>query len=251
MKETNLKKLVIGEFSGEHAQEVYKRMAETGFWLSEEVIIKKFFKKKGKVLDIGCGTGRTTIPLYKLGYKVVGIDLTPTMIKIAKNISKHKKLKIDYKVGDATNIKFKDNTFDYALFSNQGWTQIPNNKERIKSLKEVRRILKKQGIFIFSIHKRDWLGKYFFFLLWMWFKFYVLKNIGFKIDEQDFGDRFFRRETTSKTKYKNKQYIHIPSIKEVKEQIKEAKFELIFSDNARNISKGAHNAGMVFFVCKK
>jgi len=253
MKKDELKKLVLEEFSGDNAVSLYEKMIKNGLWIGEEHFIKKFFTEKTKVLDLGCATGRTTIPLHNKGYDVIGIDLVPAMIDSAIKIAESKNLAISYKVGDATNLEFEDNTFDYLLFSNQGWSQIPGKEERTKALQEMHRVLKKNGICIITTHPRIWLSSFFFFWMYQWIRFYLLKPLGLKIDEIDFGDRFFKREKMDKGQtFTTKQYIHIPSVDEIKQQIKNVGFTILEVNGEYQISdKDIRKNPPVFYICKK
>ena len=65
------------------------------------------------ILDIGCGTGETTLYLAKIsGAKVTGIDVNPDMIQYAKLNNYHEN--VCYEVVDAqVNIFFKNTLFSY------------------------------------------------------------------------------------------------------------------------------------------
>ena len=127
------------------------------------------------------------------------MDLVPAMIESAIQIAQNKSLDINYRIGDATSLDFENDFFDYVLFSNQGWTQIPSSKEREKALSEVFRILKKME-FYFYRSPTYLVIKNIFFWIWQWIRFYVFKPLDFNIPEIDFGDRFLTEKHTIKEK---------------------------------------------------
>jgi ubiquinone/menaquinone biosynthesis C-methylase UbiE len=250
----DLRQLVLEEFSGDNAQRQYIQKATDGLWDSEKYFITKYFiKTNARLLDIGCGTGRTTIPFSRIGYDVVGIDFSPAMVERAKKVVMNIGLTIDYRIGDATNLEFKNDSFTYAIFSNNGWSQIPGRLNRLKALQEIRRVLTDGGIFIFTAHPRVWIGGFFLFWIKQWVRFYILKPLGFSVPEEEFGDRFFDRETNSVERtYISQQYIHIPSVLEVTRLVKESGLKLLETNDSLQISntdKRKHPP--VFYICQK
>ena len=55
-----------------------------GLRTSEEKAISKYFQGGFRILDVGCGEGRTTVCLKEKGFDVVGIDIVPKMIELAQ-----------------------------------------------------------------------------------------------------------------------------------------------------------------------
>ena len=75
----------------------------------------KLIMEGSKVLDIGCGHGELAYELANKANLVVGIDIDPNSISMAK--SKFQKHNIKYIVGDATKYQFQEK-FDYIILSN-------------------------------------------------------------------------------------------------------------------------------------
>ncbi len=99
---------------------------------------------KGKViLDMGCGTGVNTPDLCKKGGKVIGIDISPWAIGMAKKRFRG----IDFYVRDSEKTKFPGNYFDVVI--NTGLIQYLKRPER--TVREMRRILKPGGIAIVDV----------------------------------------------------------------------------------------------------
>ncbi|PIX35074.1 MAG: class I SAM-dependent methyltransferase [Candidatus Infernicultor aquiphilus] len=195
-----------------------KAVREIGLWESEKMMIKKYFNPENRILDIGCGAGRTSIGLYKLGYHLIeGLDLSEAMIAQARRISKELKYDITFSVGDAACLDYDDETFEVALFSFNGIMQIPGKENRIKVLKEIKRILKSEGYFLFTTHDHDSGKEYESF--WQEEK----KKWALHIQDKslhEFGDRVIKMEERDT-------FLHFPTREEVISCLKEAGFVLI------------------------
>jgi len=212
------KDFIKESFTAEKTVSDYTRaVEEIGLWESEKMMIKKYFNPESRILDIGCGAGRTTIGLYRLGYHLVeGLDLSEAMIVQARRISKKLNDNITFRVGDATCLDYDDETFYAALFSFNGIMQIPGRENRIKALKEIKRILKPKGYFLFTTHDRD--DK-------EYISFWKEEKRRWVLHRQDkslheFGDRIIEMKERNT-------FLHFPTREEVISCLKEAGFILI------------------------
>ncbi len=89
------------------------------------------FNKYRKILDVGTGTGFFSILLGRDGYRMTGIDITPSMIEEAKKEAVKFKTKARFMVMDAMNLDFEDGYFDAVISRNLTWT-LPDAEEAYK-----------------------------------------------------------------------------------------------------------------------
>ena len=103
--------------------------------------VEKFLKnKKGKVIDLGCGSGRNMITNKNIKY--TGIDFSLKQLEKAKEYLKDNQMKAKLIKSEVSNLKeIKDNTFDYGLFI-AALHCIETPEKRKKSLEELYRVLK-------------------------------------------------------------------------------------------------------------
>jgi ubiquinone/menaquinone biosynthesis C-methylase UbiE len=121
----------------------------------------------GYVLDIGVGTGDMfyrIVPLNKEGYNV-GLDISPQMLfKAKKKLNGNIKSKTILILGNAFNLPFGDNSFDY-IFSSYVFDLLP--EEEFETItKEVYRVLKKNGkvVIITMSFGYRWYNKLWFYI---------------------------------------------------------------------------------------
>jgi len=115
------------------------------------------FGKGFRILDLGCGDGRLLHILKLQGYldnaDITGVDLSPERIKnLTENLKEATGI-----VSDACNVKqLEDNSFD-IIISSQVIEHIPNDSMH---LKEIRRLLKEDGLLYISSVIKRWYGLY-------------------------------------------------------------------------------------------
>lgn len=100
----------------------------------------------GPILDAGCGLGRLTIPLIESKLNAYGIDVSQTLIEIAKR--KNPQLKEKFQVRSIYGTNFPVNSFSAVLLMWHVITEVHENLEAV--FREINRILKLQGIVVFD-----------------------------------------------------------------------------------------------------
>jgi ubiquinone/menaquinone biosynthesis C-methylase UbiE len=104
----------------------------------------------GDVLEIGIGTGRN-LPHYRADVSLIGIELSPAMLEIARARARELGREVDLRVGDAQALGFPDDSFD-AVVCTLSLCTIPDDRAAVA---EARRVLRPGGRFLLLEHVRS------------------------------------------------------------------------------------------------
>jgi ubiquinone/menaquinone biosynthesis C-methylase UbiE len=100
-----------------------------------------------KVVDVCCGTGAQVLEYERRGIVATGIDISPSMLKIAtRNMKRQKAVNVSFQLADATSLPLPDGYFDYASIS-LGL----HDKEkpiRYQIISEMKRVVEQDGALI-------------------------------------------------------------------------------------------------------
>jgi SAM-dependent methyltransferase len=72
-----------------------------------------------RVLDVGCGPGRHSLALARRGMEVVGVDLSPDFVKLAREAAAAQGLRAEFEILDVRDLAY-DAEFDAAICLCQG-----------------------------------------------------------------------------------------------------------------------------------
>lgn len=146
-------------------------------WFADKIDIKD----KSKILDVGCGGGGLIKELVKRTIaKVYGIDCSKDMVRMSKINNKKwlKKNRVEVVTSSVSHIPYSENTFDIitAFETIQFWPNI------VEDIKEIKRVLKKDGMFIIMDRLTEEKSKWYTLVQLKTIKDYknVIEKAGFK-----------------------------------------------------------------------
>ncbi len=132
-----------------------RSLAGSSLFSIDQAFVERHCPPPGRLIDLGCGTGRLLITLAKRGYETTGVDLSPEMLRVAAEKATLEKLQVSLIQANLTDLDGIPNaTFDYAacLFSTLGMVLGADYRRRV--LAHTLRILKPGGTFILHVHNR-------------------------------------------------------------------------------------------------
>jgi ubiquinone/menaquinone biosynthesis C-methylase UbiE len=104
----------------------------------------------GRTLEVAIGTG-LNLGEYPAAVRVVGIDLTPQMLELARRRAGDLGRRVELCEGDAQALPFRDGTFDTVL-STYAMCSVP---DLALAIAEARRVLRRGGRLILVDHVRS------------------------------------------------------------------------------------------------
>jgi ubiquinone/menaquinone biosynthesis C-methylase UbiE len=234
--------------------EVVSRYASVGLWPSEEILVLDYFADDARVLDLGCGAGRTTVALAEIGLPAVGIDISELMIEVASEQASQ--LAVDdlaeFAVMDARKLEgFADSSFDAALYSYNGLELVPGIAGKRRVLAEVHRVLRPGGRFVFCTHSLLALNRHAPMRLRAFARF-LLGQCGLPVRERELGERFLDDA------FEEAKYLQVLPPGSWRRMLRAAGFEVLYCNTRHRIEKrqpprrwSAFADGERFFVAEK
>ncbi len=137
------------------AEDYDEYFAQTRLLTLDRDFLRESFNKPGRLIDLGCGTGRLSLDFAARGFDVVAVDLSKHMLEVTCRKRDQLKLPLETIEGNICDLSpLQTSSFDYAIsmFSTLG--MVVGRKLRRQALGEVHRLLKPGGLFGLHVHNR-------------------------------------------------------------------------------------------------
>jgi SAM-dependent methyltransferase len=111
---------------------------------------RQLFKRPGPVLELGCGTGRLTIALAKLGLDISGLDAHPAMLEQARCKAADASANINFFEADCRTFSLH-RRYAQIFFPNNSLSHVLTRKDVEATFRAVKQHLTNNGTFIVDL----------------------------------------------------------------------------------------------------
>jgi SAM-dependent methyltransferase len=185
------------------------------------------------ILTVGCGAGRETFALYKLGFRDIrGVDCTDALLQVAMNSNKEEGLNIEFKLALADNLPYPSNTFGVITVFENVYGHITPHSARMDSLTELRRVLKPGGLVMIIVNSIYHRWRYF-----AAFKMLETFRLLYNPNEMEKGDKFWGQERKANPQGKARVKIHWFKPGEIPEDARRIGLSVLQSTTVEGIKK--------------
>ena len=132
--------------------DLFMEQVEYDRWLQHICAVwDRFGKKPQTVVDLGCGTGTITIPLAKMGYDVIGVDLSPEMLAEADHKARSEEAAARFTCQDMTELELGEKA-DCILSLCDSMNYLTEDGELEDAFCAIAQHLTEDGLFLFDLN---------------------------------------------------------------------------------------------------
>jgi len=138
------------------ARDYDRYFADNPLFRYDTALLERWFDRPGRLLDLGCGTGRHVVHFARRGFTVVGVDLSGPMLSIAADKLKRASLSARLLQEDVLNIHrhLPAGSFDYVICMFSTFGLVAGRRNRYRLLRRIHRLLKPAGRLALHVHNR-------------------------------------------------------------------------------------------------
>jgi SAM-dependent methyltransferase len=130
----------------------FNHLNDYEMWLGRHLLpeLEKHGLRRGRALDVACGTGRAFAPLLRRGWQVRGCDLSPSMLERAREEGSGK---VELEVADMRELP-DFGEFELVLSLNDSMNYLLGDGDLVRALSAMRANLADHGLLLFDLNSK-------------------------------------------------------------------------------------------------
>lgn len=137
------------------ARDYDQSLAGSTLFAVDQRFTEQYFDRPGRLIDLGCGTGRLLVPFARRACWVLGVDLSEEMLKQVGARAAREGVQVHRLKANLVELEgLREKSFDYAacLFSTLGMIHGAQQRQRV--IGHAYRLLRPGGRFVLHVHNR-------------------------------------------------------------------------------------------------